>query len=117
MASAVQLYEQVRGEYVQVFGAGHRDTLNTSVNLAHALYAVGRLTDAAKLLRDTAERCELHLPADDPITVKCRESLHNVAGTDPLPAAGGDQAARQPADPEPRPGIGRRMAGRHRTGR
>jgi Flp pilus assembly protein TadD len=80
MASAVRLYEQVRSEYVQAVGADHRDTLAACVNLAHAYYAVGRLSDASKLLSETVERCELSLPAADPLTVTARTSLANISG-------------------------------------
>jgi tetratricopeptide (TPR) repeat protein len=80
MASAVRLYEQVRTEYAQALGADHRDTLAACVNLAHAYYAVGRLGDAARLLNETVERCELSLPAADPLTVTARTSLANISG-------------------------------------
>jgi hypothetical protein len=42
---------------------------------------VGRLTDAAHLLQETVRRCELSLPAADPLTVAARESLANISGT------------------------------------
>jgi len=80
MASAVRLYEQTRTEYIKVLGADHPDTLGASLNLAHAYYAVGRLTDAANLLSDLVERCELSLPAADPLTVAARTSLVNISG-------------------------------------
>lgn len=79
MAAAVRLYEQTRTEYVRVLGADHPDTLGTCLNLAHAYYAVGRLTDAAKMLIQTVERCELSLPASDPLTVTARTSLANIS--------------------------------------
>jgi tetratricopeptide (TPR) repeat protein len=80
MASSVRLYEQVRTEYVQALGPDHRDTLAACVNLAHAYYAVGRLGDAARLLSETIDRCELSLPAADPLTVTARTSLANISG-------------------------------------
>jgi hypothetical protein len=51
------------------------------MNLAHAYYGVGRSTDATKLLRETVDRCELSLPAADPITMAARTSLANISGT------------------------------------
>jgi hypothetical protein len=119
MASAVHLYEQVRSDYAQVLGGDHQLTLTASLNLANALYAVGRQTDAAKLLRDTADRCELHLPAGDPIAAKVQESLRNVAGpapADPAAAPVTSFAARPAAAGEQRSVIGRRGPGRHRHG-
>ncbi len=80
MASAVQLYEQTRTDYARAIGADHPDTLSTCVNLAHAYYGVGRVTDAEKLLRDTIGRCELSLPASDPLTATARTSLANITG-------------------------------------
>jgi len=81
MASAVRLAEQTRTEYSKVLGPDHRDTLAACVNLAHAYYGVGRITDAARLLQETVRRCELSLPAFDPLTVAARESLANISGT------------------------------------
>jgi hypothetical protein len=81
MASAVRLAEQTRAEYTKVLGADHPDTLAACVNLAHAYYGVGRITDAAGLLRETVERCELSLPAFDPLTAAARDSLANISGT------------------------------------
>jgi tetratricopeptide (TPR) repeat protein len=80
MASAVRLYEQVRTEYTRVLGADHRDTLAACVNLAHAYCAVRRISDAAKLLTATAERCELSLSPADPLTATARTSLANIRG-------------------------------------
>jgi tetratricopeptide (TPR) repeat protein len=124
MASAVQLYEQVRTEYSQVLGSGSRPALSASLNLAHALYAVGRVTDAAKLLRETIDRCEVQLPAGDPLTATASESLRNVSGesaASEVPAAAGPRAPSAAADPgagaEQKASIGRRVVGRHRTGR
>jgi tetratricopeptide (TPR) repeat protein len=124
MASAVQLYEQARTEYGEVLGTGSRPALSASLNLAHALYAVGRLTDAAKVLRETVDRCEVQLPAGDPLTAAASESLRNVSGdgtASEVPAATHpgvpSPAPGQVADPDPRAGIGRRITGRHRTGR
>ena len=51
------------------------------MNLAHAYYGVGRVTDAARLLQETVRRCEASLPAFDPLTVAARESLANISGT------------------------------------
>jgi hypothetical protein len=44
---------------------------------------VGRLGDAATLLRDTVARCERVLPPGDSLTQTVRESLTNIAGEDP----------------------------------
>jgi hypothetical protein len=41
---------------------------------------VGRLGDAATLLRDTVARCERVLPPGDPLTQAARNSLVNIAG-------------------------------------
>lgn len=81
MASAVRLANQTRTEYAKALGPDHRDTLAACVNLAHAYYGVGRITDAARLLQETVRRCELSLPAFDPLTVAARESLANISGT------------------------------------
>jgi hypothetical protein len=80
MASALQLYEQTRAGYERALGADHADTLASSVNLANAYDAVGRVTDATALLRDTLARCERALPPDDPLTSAVRQSLTSVAG-------------------------------------
>ncbi len=80
MAAAVRLAEQTRTEYAKALGAGHRDTLAACVNLAHSYYGVGRITDAARLLQETVQRCELSLPAYDPLTVAARGSLANISG-------------------------------------
>ena len=122
MASAVQLYEQAKADYSQLLGSGSRPALSASLNLAHAQYSVGRVTDAAKLLRETLDRCEVHLPPGDPLTAAASESLRNLAGKDAsgkdasgeAPAAtdpgAPSPAAGQVADPDPRTGIGRRVA-------
>jgi hypothetical protein len=130
MASAVQLYEQVRAGYVETVGADHRLTLSASLNLAHAQYAVGRQSDGAKLLRETGERCELHLPPGDPLTASALESLRNISGTsaEEAPSGGKDGSASKdvssaisPAGPVPdgeqQASFGRRVTGRHRTNR
>lgn len=80
MAVAVRLFEQARADYVKALGADHPDTLRACINLAHAYYAVGRISDAAKLLSETVERCELSLPPADPLTVTARTSLANISG-------------------------------------
>src|SRR5882724_2414527 len=124
MASALQLYEQVRAGYAETMGVDHRLTLSASLNLAHAQYAVGRQSDGSKLLRETAERGELHLPADDPLTALALESLRN--GTGDANAGGqaaasadkgeaGSSAAAPVADGEQQASLGRRVTGRHRT--
>jgi tetratricopeptide (TPR) repeat protein len=119
MASAVQLYEQVWTEYCQALGNDSRPALSASLNLAHALYGLGRLTDAAKLVRDTVERCKLQLADNDPITITAAESLRNIAGEGQQPSGPGPAASGggQEAGGEPRPSLGRRVVGRHRTGR
>jgi hypothetical protein len=126
MASAVQLYERVQAQYTEVLGGSHRRTLAASLNLSHALYGVGRMTDAGKLLRETAERCQVHLPSGDPLTATAHESLRNVLGE-----AGVSDAGLAPQSPLTgtvaageadefagdlfKGGIGRRVTGRHRT--
>jgi hypothetical protein len=135
MGSAVQLYEQVREEYSQVLGSDHRLTLGASLNLAHALQGAGRLADAVKLLQETARRCDLRLPAGDPLTASATEGLRNLtgggtgeeasssAGTAGTGMAGtaadapDAAAAGGPADGGTRFGITWRVPGRHRTAR
>jgi hypothetical protein len=80
MAPAVQLYEETRAAYARVLGADHPDTLASCVNLAYSYYAVGRVTDALALLRDTLARCEQDLPPGDPVTGSAREALASMAG-------------------------------------
>jgi hypothetical protein len=81
MPRALQLLEQVRAEYIQVIGAEHRTTLATSLNLANAYHSAGRLTDAARLLEDTAWLCEQELPDSDSLTQATREALAAMTGT------------------------------------
>ena len=76
----MRLYEQTRTEYIRVLGADHPDTLRACLNLAHAYYGVGRLTDAEKLLREVVKRCKLNLPGSDPLTAAARTSLSNITG-------------------------------------
>ena len=116
MASAVQLYEQVWNEYGQVLGHDSRPALSASLNLAHALYGLGRLTDAAKLVGETVERCRFQLPDDDPIAMTATETLRNIVGESPEPATAAPTASHG-SGPEPRTSLGRRVTGRHRTGR
>jgi hypothetical protein len=80
MASALQYYEQTNEGYQRALGPDHPDTLARCANLAHAYYAVGRVTDAKELLRDTLARCERVLPPGDPLTESTRQSLTNIAG-------------------------------------
>jgi Tetratricopeptide repeat len=72
MSQALQLLEQVRSQYTAVIGAEHRTTLATSLNLANAYHSIGRLTDAARLLRDPVERCERSLPDSGSPTIAAR---------------------------------------------
>ena len=81
MASAVRFGERTRDDYTRVLGADHPDTLGASLNLAHAYYGVGRITDATRLLQETIARCELSLPAFDPLTSAARDSLANISGS------------------------------------
>jgi tetratricopeptide (TPR) repeat protein len=81
MASAVRFGDRTRADYTRVLGADHPDTLAACLNLAHAYYGVGRITDAARLLQETVQRCELSLPAFDPLTSAARDSLTNISGT------------------------------------
>lgn len=50
------------------------------MNLAHAYYAVGRVTDAVTMLRQTLALSERALPAGDPLTQAVRQSLANISG-------------------------------------
>jgi hypothetical protein len=85
MASALQLYEQTVAGYDHALGPDHPDTLARCLSLATAYYAVGRLTDAQSLLRETLARCERVLPPGDRLTQVVRESLTNVAGASGQP--------------------------------
>ena len=58
---------------------GH-PALTLRANLAQAYYAVGRLSDAATLLRGVAADCERVLPAGHPLSKTVRESLQAIAG-------------------------------------
>jgi tetratricopeptide (TPR) repeat protein len=116
MASAVHLYEQVRAGYAEAMGTDHRLTLSASLNLAHAQYAVGRQSDGSTLLRDTAQRCELHLPAGDPLTASALESLRNISGGADVGQDGNGTSPADPASDDEQPSaLGRRVTGRHRT--
>jgi tetratricopeptide (TPR) repeat protein len=122
MASAMQLYEQVWTEYCQVLGSDSRPALSASLNLAHALYDLGRLTDAAKLVRETVARSKLQLADDDPIATMAAQTLRNISGEgpppgSPAPASPAAPAAAPEGAPEHRISLGRRVSGRHRTGR
>jgi hypothetical protein len=80
MASAVQYYEQTQTGYQRALGDDHPGTLARCAGLAHAYYAVGRVTDAMLLLRDTLARCERVLPPGDPLTGSVQQSLTNITG-------------------------------------
>jgi hypothetical protein len=80
MSQALQLLEQVRTEYVRTLGANHQVTLVTTLTLANAYHSVGHLTDAARLLEDTVQRCEQSLPESDPLTVAVRDGLAAMRG-------------------------------------
>jgi thioredoxin-like negative regulator of GroEL len=58
-----------------VLGVDHPDTLAARTNLAHAYYAVGRLSDARALLTATLADCERALAPGDPLTAAVRDSL------------------------------------------
>jgi hypothetical protein len=116
MTSAVQLHEQVRAGYAETVGADHRLTLAASLNLARAHYSAGRRSDGAKLLRETAERCELHLPPGDPLTASALESLRNITGTR-LPARDGDSGTAPDRAGSTGGNGTASKPGRHRTSR
>jgi hypothetical protein len=71
--------------YQRLGGPDHPDTLARCLSLATAYYAVGRLTDAQSLLRETLARCERVLPPSDRLTQVVRESLTNVAAASGQP--------------------------------
>ena len=75
MSQALQLLEQVRTEYAKTLGANHQVTLATTLTLANAYHSVDHLTDAARLLEDTVQRCEQSLPEADPLTAAARDGL------------------------------------------
>jgi hypothetical protein len=76
----VQLHEQAKNDSERVLGVDHVETLTRRLHLAYAYYAVGRIGDAAAILRDTAQRCQLVLPPDHQLAQTVRESLANIAG-------------------------------------
>ncbi len=79
MPSAIDLYERTRVDCQRVLGADHPDTLVARANLAHAYYAVGRLSDARTILTATLADCERALAPDDPLTAAVRDSLAAMA--------------------------------------
>ena len=58
-----------------MLGPDHPDTLAARANLAHAHYALGRVTEATTLLGGTLADCERVLAPNDPLTEAVRESL------------------------------------------
>jgi hypothetical protein len=79
MASALELYERTRADCQRVLGADHPDTLAARANLAHAYYAMGRMTEADALLRSALADCERVLAPGDPLTAAVRDSLDAVS--------------------------------------
>jgi hypothetical protein len=73
-------YEWVRVQRAKMLGEDHEQTLRTCVNLAHAYYAAGRVTDAKNLLGETVRRCQVSRPATDPLTRAARDSLATISG-------------------------------------
>jgi hypothetical protein len=80
MAKALQVYEETKAACERVLGVNDRDTLAVCVGLARCYYAVGRLGNAAELLRDTVARAETVLPANDPLIKSARETLSAIVG-------------------------------------
>ena len=79
----MQLAEQCCADSERVLGSDHMDTLSRLANLGHLYYAVGRVGDAAAVLRDVVGRCERVLPYGDPLTQAVQQSLAHIA--DPRP--------------------------------
>jgi hypothetical protein len=78
MPAAMQLAEQCCADSERVLGPDHADTLTRLASLAHLYYSVGRIGDAAAVLRETAMRCDRVLPSGDPLTLSVHQSLANL---------------------------------------
>jgi tetratricopeptide (TPR) repeat protein len=77
--SALELSEQCCADSERILGPDHVDTLARRAGLAHLYYTAGLMEDSVTLFRDTAMRCELVLPAGDPLTRAVQQSLANIA--------------------------------------
>jgi tetratricopeptide (TPR) repeat protein len=76
--SALELSEQCCADSERILGPDHVDTLTRRASLAHLYYTAGLIEDSVALFRDTAMRCELVLPAGDPLTRAVQQSLANI---------------------------------------
>jgi hypothetical protein len=65
---------------MRALGPDDPDTIASAVSLARGYYAVGRITDAVKLLQDSLERAERVLHPGHPIARSARESLTAITG-------------------------------------
>jgi tetratricopeptide (TPR) repeat protein len=76
--SALELSEQCCADSKRILGPDHVDTLTRRANLAHLYYTTGLIEDALALFRDTAMRCELVLPPENPLIHAVQQSLANI---------------------------------------
>ena len=80
MAMAVQMCEQAHAGFERVLGGDHADTIASALNLGRVYYAVGRLSDARRLLQEAVTSGERALAPADPVTKSARESLAAIVG-------------------------------------
>jgi tetratricopeptide (TPR) repeat protein len=76
--AAERVYEQARAGFEQVLGPRHPDTLRSRAELALVYRQLGRYGDARALLRDTVDRLQRILPANDPLIAELREVLADI---------------------------------------
>jgi tetratricopeptide (TPR) repeat protein len=80
VAAAERTYEQARTGFERLLGPRHPDALRSRAELARVYLRLGRYGDARVLLRDTIDRLERTLPADDPLIIELREILAGIGG-------------------------------------
>jgi tetratricopeptide (TPR) repeat protein len=76
--AAERLYEQARVGFEQLLGPRHPDALRSRAELARIYHQLGRYGDARALLRDTVDRMQHILTADDPLILELREILADI---------------------------------------
>jgi len=64
----------------RVQGSDHTETISAALSLGRVYYAVGRLSDARRVLEDAVARSERVLAPADPLTRNLRESLAAIVG-------------------------------------
>jgi hypothetical protein len=65
-------------------GPDNPDTIAAALSLGRVYYAVGRLSDANRILQDAVSSGERALAPADPITRNARESLAAIVGDQPV---------------------------------